>query len=320
MPKTTAGKASFKHPKFAPLTLDFTFKKAFANERCTELLLFLLNAFLAEKLKCPIKDVMIMKNELLGKTRRNRGSAFDVFCEDASGARFIVEIQVGKQEHFIRRTFFYLCMAVANLAKKGKSYDFNLPKLYSISFLEFELDFGKGCTEVVQHLSMRNDRHPEVSYDMLQMTFVMLPRFGKSESECKTVMDKILFSLKNGHKLKCVPKSFREKELKDIFEIARISNFTSVELAKYEAAMIHQYDYKASMDYAKKEGFEEGLRVAKSRNDYKAGMDYAKEEGVAIGEAKGLERAARNMLGEGLEPALVARCTKLPLKTVKALR
>jgi hypothetical protein len=28
----------------------------------------------------------------------------------------------------------------------------------------------------------------------------------------------------------------------------------------------------------------------------------------------------RNMLGDGMEPALVARYTKLPLKAVKALR
>jgi hypothetical protein len=50
-----------------------------------------------------------------------------------------------------------------------------------------------------------------------------------------------------------------------------------VKLAKYEAAMIRQYNYKASMDYAKKTGKEEGK-----------------------------SEIARNMLGEGLEPALVA--------------
>jgi hypothetical protein len=49
---------------------------------------------------------------------------------------------------------------------------------------------------------MRNDKHPEVCYDMLKMTFVILPRFKRTESECETVMDKFLFALKNGHKLK----------------------------------------------------------------------------------------------------------------------
>jgi len=64
MPKTMADKASFKHPKFAPLTLDFTFKKAFANEQSTELLLFLLNTFLKRVLKKPIIEVRIIHTVL----------------------------------------------------------------------------------------------------------------------------------------------------------------------------------------------------------------------------------------------------------------
>jgi hypothetical protein len=53
MAKNIAGNASVnKHPKFAPLTLDSTFKKAFAeSERSEHLLTFLLNVFLKEKLK-----------------------------------------------------------------------------------------------------------------------------------------------------------------------------------------------------------------------------------------------------------------------------
>jgi len=293
MPVPKAGTASFEHKKckFAPLTLDFTFKKAFANERSKNLLLFLLNAFLAEKLKYPIKEVRLVRNEMLGKTRRNRGSIFDVSCEDENGNRFIVEVQIGWQKHFISRTFFYLCIIISNLAKKGKNYDFNLPKLYSISFMDFDLDFGKRCTEVVQHLSVRNDRHPEVRYDILQMTFVILPRFNKSESECKTLVDKILYSLKNGHKLKGVPKSFAEKELKEIFEVARISNFDSIELAKWEAAMMNRRDYETS------------IRDIKERS---------REEGK--------EEDAISMLAEGFKPALIARITKLPRKRIMALR
>ncbi|GBU25660.1 hypothetical protein R83H12_02315 [Fibrobacteria bacterium R8-3-H12] len=266
-------------------------KKAFANERSKNLLLFLLNAFLAEKLKCPIKAVRLVRNEMSGKTRRNRGSIFDVSCEDKNGNRFIVEIQIGWQKHFISRTFFYLCMIISNLAKKGKDYDFDLPKLYSISFMDFNLDFGKGCTEVVQHLSVRNDRHPEVCYDILQMTFVILPRFKKTEGECKTLVDKILFSLKNGHKLIDVPRSFVEKELKEIFEVARISNFDSVELAKWEATMMNRHDYKIS-------------------------MRDIKERGVGIG----LKRTAKNMLAKGYSVAEVIGITELPRKQVMALR
>jgi predicted transposase/invertase (TIGR01784 family) len=297
-------------PRFAPLTLDFTFKKAFANQRSTELLLFLLNTFLAEKLQSPIKEASILSGEQLGKTKFNRNAIFDVYCEDATGARFVVEIQIKSQKHFIKRTFFYLCIIISGLAKKGKNFDFNIPKLYSLSFLDFDLDFGKNCTEVIQHLSMRNDMHPEVFYDILQMTFVILPRFKKKENECKTIMDRLLFSLKNSHKLKKIPGSFKEKELKDIFSIAEISNFTDREIRQYEANMMNRYDYQATIAYAKEEGFAKGE---------KKGVAMGMEKGEAKGEAMGLERAARNMLGEGMEPALVARYTKLPLKAVKAL-
>ena len=308
MPISKAGSASRPtFPKFAPLTLDFTFKKAFASKQSTELLLFLLNTFLAEKLQSPIKEASIISGEQLGRTRHNRNAIFDVYCEDASGTRFVVEVQVDRQEHFIRRTFYYLCMAISSLAKKGRNFDFNIPKLYSISFLEFDLDFGKPCTEIVQHLSVRNDRHTEVSYDMLQMTFVILPRFNKTESECETAMDKVLFAFKNGHKLKKVPNSFRERKLRDIFHIAEISNFSEREIKRYEAIMMNRYDQRACLAYAKKTGEARGLE---------RGVAVGREEGVAVGKSE----IARNMLGEGMEPALVARYTKLPLKAVKALR
>jgi hypothetical protein len=70
-------------------------------------------------------------------------------------------------------------------------------------------------------------------------------------------MDKVLFSLKNGHKLESIPASFTEAELGLLYDLAEISNFTASELAEYEAAMMNRYDYKATIDYAEKKGREE---------------------------------------------------------------
>ncbi|MDR0516048.1 MAG: hypothetical protein LBH25_03290 [Fibromonadaceae bacterium] len=41
---------------------------------------------------------------------------------------------------------------------------------------------------------------------------------------------------------------------------------------------------------------------------------------LAYAEKVGLEKAARNMLGKGVEPALVASYTNLSLEAVEALR
>jgi len=299
-------------PKFAPFTLDFTFKKAFASEQCKDLLLFLLNTFLERVLKNPIIDVNVIHTVQLGKTRKKRGAVFDIQCEDASGARFIVEMQVEEQKHFIKRSLFYLCMAVANLAKKGRMesrgkkvpYDYNIPVVYTLSFLDFEADFGKGCDEVIQYLSLSNELHPEVRYEnLMRLIYVRLTMFDKTEDECKSDLDRMLFIFKNAHKLGKVPKSFKKMVFKRLFEISRISNFTEEELMDYESDM-------------------------KRFSDHANALAYAKEKGIAIGdvrgEARGVKRGilqtAKSMLKDGLSPMRVARITKLPRKEILALR
>jgi predicted transposase/invertase (TIGR01784 family) len=289
-------------PKFAPLTLDFTFKRAFANEQCTELLLFLLNTFLERVLKEPIIDVKVIHTVQLGKTRKKRGAVFDIQCEDTAGTRFIVEMQVEEQKHFIKRSLFYLCMAVANLAKKGKMesrgkkipYDYNIPVVYTLNFLDFEADFGKGCDEVIQYLSLSNDLHPEIRYNLMRLIYVRLTRFDKTEEECKSNLDKMLFIFKNAHNLGKVPKSFNKMVFKRLFEVARISNFSDEELMDYESDM-------------------------KRFSDHANALAYAKEKGIAIGEAR-VMKIAKNMLARGFSVADVIGITNLSREQVKALK
>jgi predicted transposase/invertase (TIGR01784 family) len=208
-------------------------------------------------------------------------------------------MQVEEQEHFIKRSLFYICMAIANLAKKGKMeskgkkipYNYNIPVVYSLSFLNFDLDFGKNCDEVVQHISLHNVFHPDVRYDHINMTFVRLSKFAKTAEECKSDIDRMLFTFKNVHKLERVPPSFNKMVFKHIFEIARISNFNVEELMFYESEMKRYSDHINALAYAEKKGV-----------------------------ARGVLRTAKNMLGDGVKPALVARYTELPLETVKALR
>jgi hypothetical protein len=104
-----------------------------------------------------------------------------------------------------------------------------------------------------------------------------------------------------------MPSSFSKTVFKRIFEVARISNFTSEELMDYESEMKRFSDHANALAYAK----EKGVAIGEARGETR---------GVVIGAGKKANEIARNMLGDGLEPALVARYTKLPLKAVKALR
>ena len=70
------------------------------------------------------------------------------------------------------------------------------------------------------------------------------------------------------------------------------------------------------------------VKMADARYD---GYDEGYEKGISIGLEQGLERGlergayqnkletARSLLSEGLDPQMIARCTALPLETVREL-
>jgi predicted transposase/invertase (TIGR01784 family) len=186
-------------------------------------------------------------------------------------------------------------MAVANLAKKGKKeskgkkvpYDYNMPVVYTLSFLNFDSDFGKGCDEVMQYISLANDLHPEVRYDIMHLVYVRLTKFNKTEKQCRSDFDRLLFTFKNAHKLSKKPSSFDKIEFKQLFEIAKISNFKEEELMSYETEMKYYSDYVHT---------------------------------VAFAEKKGRIETAKAMLKDDLDLALIARYTKLPKEEILALR
>jgi len=272
---------------YAQLTHDFAFKKVFASEEDKELLIALLNEFLRQKLAYPITDVAIQNPYIKGQTKGNRGANLDIRCLDSKGNRFIVEMQIGRQKYFIKRTLFYSCMAVANSGQKGKDWDFNYPSVYSLSFLSFDLDFGENNDEIVQYISLHNDEHTEIKYNYINLAFVRLPSFKKSIEECRNFRDRLIFSLCHAHEFKSKPKQFKGKFFDRLFELAKFANFTADELAEYGASLMNKYDYQASIAYAKEEGI---LQTAKS------------------------------MLKDGLSLARVARITKLPKEQIMALR
>ena len=78
--------------------------------------------------------------------------------------------------------------------------------------------------------------------------------------------------------------------------------------------LMTEYDYATDMAVLKEESYEDGLFV---------GLATGREEGISIGLERGAYQkaleTARAFLLEGLAPAMVARCTDLPLETVLEL-
>jgi len=278
---------------FAPLTLDFMFKRAFATEKNKHILISLINTFLSEKMENPLKEVFLINTVQTPKTAEHRGAIFDLHCEDKLGNKFIVEMQLAGQMHFIERSLFYISQAIVNVASKGSEYDYSLPRIYCLSFLDFIPkdigDIGEGSKESVQSLSLANDKHPDIRYKYINISIAMLPKFTKTLDQCESLQDWWLYLFNHLHELDDIPLELlrlSEKAFQDLFETAKIAKFTKSELLDYEAKMKYWNDSKAIMDYAVATGIEKVREEIKDEGR-KEILEYLKQ-GHTIAEAEAL--------------------------------
>jgi predicted transposase YdaD len=70
--------------------------------------------------------------------------------------------------------------------------------------------------------------------------------------------------------------------------------------------LFEQYNYEDELRVVKEEALNEGLSMGRA-------------EGLSIGEKKGREDNAKRMKADGVEPALIAKYTGLPVDEVKRL-
>jgi len=140
--------------------------------------------------------------------------------------------------------------------------------------LNFEVDFGEGCGELIQYLSVHNDLHPEVRYNIMHMVYVMLPRFEKKWADCKDAFEQLIFLFKNINTLHKMPAGCKDKALEAILKSAKISKLSAEELMDYERQKKVISDYAAALAYADEEGDRRGvLRTAKRMKANGEAMD-----------------------------------------------
>ncbi|MDR2731759.1 MAG: Rpn family recombination-promoting nuclease/putative transposase [Fibromonadaceae bacterium] len=253
---------------FAPLTMDFMFKRAFGTEKNKHILISLINTFLGRKMKYPVEDVILINTVQTPKTEELRGAVFDLHCQDTQGNRFIVEMQLAKQMHFLERIIFYISQAIVGVAEKGSGYDYSLPRIYVLCFLDFVPidmgDIGDGDDESVQYISLSNEKHPEIRYPYINIAFAILPKFTKTETQCETILDWWLFLFKNMPELEAIPPELlklSENTFQDLFEAAKIAKLSKEELMWYDIEMKRKRDAYAVMQCAIHDSREEVLAL-----------------------------------------------------------
>lgn len=295
---------------FVDLKLDYAFKKLFSEK---EMLLGLLHELLPELYIEEINEIKTSSSEEILKEVEeaakngieydqqevinrltDRKSIMDIVCTTTSGEKVMIEMQNEDElKEFSDRSLYYATLEVQEQMTRGKK-KYEVQPIYSINFLNFKMLSNNKC---VSRFSLRDDETKEsYEHNKLHFTYIELPKFKKEAEECASLLDKIIFTIKNSRDLKEMPKSFESDDyMKKMFKFATYENYKEEQRKLYE-------DFMYTVD--------QYFRIIQHRYEQ--------------GEAKGtLEKAiavAKNMLAAGLDINLVVSCTGLTEEEVKALQ
>ena len=282
--------------KFVDPKTDIAFKKIFGNDAHKSILIEFLNEML--ELDYPIESVEILNSYQPPKFDGMKNTSLDVKAKDSSEREFIVEMQVAKEAWFLQRAMYYSSKAYSQQLSIGENYHKLKPVIF-LGILNF--DAFKTKHHFSRHWVVNKETHEHNLTD-LEWNFIELKKFKKIEAELETVADKWIYFIQQAIKLDHVPEN-ATAALKLAYEIAEQHQWTTEDLAIYDAQEMEIHRNQNVIETARMDGLAQGI-----------------EQGIERGKLENTLTIAKGMLAENLSLEIIAKLTGLTIEAVAELR
>jgi len=210
---------------------DFGFKKIFGEEASKPMLIDFLANLIPE---ANIVDLTFKDKDKLGKTDADRKAIYDIYCENSSGEKIIVELQKAKQNYFKDRTVYYATFPIQEQAEKGE-WNYKLKFVYCIGILDFKFEenIKSGEGEVIHTVQLK-DQNNKLFYEKLSFVYLEMPHFVKEVHQFGTGrnsarLDKWLYFIKHLEDFQSIPEIFKDEVFIQAFEKAEIAKYSEEE-------------------------------------------------------------------------------------------
>lgn len=272
---------------YADVLMDRWFKRTFGWAPAKRLMTLLLGELIPER---KIIDLSFGPQEHINPIDEGKDARVDVECTDQDGSRFVVEMQLARQNDFYNRAVFNSTFAVQKQLAVGSSI-FAFPPVYFIGIMNFS--FHKG-DQVLYRYNIQEIESHELMTDCLQYLFLELPNCTKAMTPEASVLDNFCYVLRNISGLKERPEGLQGEIFDLLFKSADLSTFASNEKAKYFEDM-------------------------HTKEDIERMIAYARQEGRMEGKAEGMEKVAKTMLAKGVDVETISEYTGLAVETINSL-
>jgi predicted transposase/invertase (TIGR01784 family) len=286
--------------KFADPTSDFGFKKLFVDPKNKSLLISFLNSILGRKGKDLITNAIVADPNNLPTMAGDKHSIVDVRCKDEKGKNYIIEIQVENEHNFPQRCVYYAARALTLQLEAKQDYKEILPVIF-VGILGFKLFKWNHSTS---HLFITDQKTGEIAFDTFEWHIVELPKFKKTENEIKTDEERWLYLLKNAATLNYMPPCLEKlKATEHAMEVLDRHLWSNEEMEVFERVLHAERVQRSVMETAISEGELKG-----------------RAEGEQVGELKGRQVVAKQMLVKGLAVDLIRDVTGLSEEEIKKIK
>jgi predicted transposase/invertase (TIGR01784 family) len=291
------------HAVFADPKTDLVFKGIFGSEARKPLLIALLNHLLELEGDRRIQDVQHLSLDQHVDVAELKLSIVDVKCTDATGRRFVVEMQVLKVECFEKRVVYNASKAYVMQLRAAEEYP-ALCDVVGVSICNFNLwpdkdDAGGFKVPMLSRWRMQEQHSGERGLSQVQYVFLELPKYAAGDAP-EALVDRWAYFFREAKNLDVVPPPLAEGPFRDALEVARTATFSAEEWEAYERAKMAEQDARGALTVARQEGLAEG---------HKSGL----AEGQAVGRRDFLRRILelRGITLSEEEQNRISRCADL---------
>jgi len=289
---------------------DIVFKKLFGDSAYKNIAISFLNSILNRKESEIIVDVVMNDPHNFPETLalispeelKLKSSVVDVRCTDQANRRYIVEMQVIRQEDYLERAQYYSALGLARQLRSRSEYEELEPVIF-VGVLDFAI--LKNPRYLSHHLILDKDTY-EHEFKHLELHIIELKKFNKKIEELTALSDKWIYFLQNAEDLQTIPDALNNPDMQDAFQILNKNSWSLEQLELYDRTL-------------------DEIRLQKSR------IRHSREGGLTEGEAKGLAKGkAEGKLEEKIniakqllafhDVATISQITGLSAKEVEELK
>jgi len=272
-------------------SIDFVFKKLFGAEESKESLISLLNAII--KSDSPIINVEILNNDLNKEHNEGKFSRLDIKAKTDKGELINIEIQVKNEYNMIQRTLYYWSRIYTDQLNSTRDYS-ELSRTICINILNFKLLDNDRYHNTYRLKEINTN---EELTDIQEIHFIELPKSKHVDKEEVNNIDSLLKWIE----------FIKEPES----ETVKILETTDEVLRNAKAQL-----YKISLD---KDSIARYREFEKRMYDETSALNFAKREGKEEGRIEEKINLAKKSITEGLPISLISKLTGLSEEEIKRL-